>query len=358
MSIINSKPSKSDKQKPDKKCLSPDYKGIQIAIDLAAQPTRAALTRHFVSILNDLYKPLSIALYRPEYGQTIEAKRNVELANVRVFDYLTTASQSPLPLRSIQGAYTCAAGKEPVELKDNAYTTSYFPIQGCGSVCEILAVKHPVETLQDDELFHALVTLFENLLNIFNLAERDSLTNLLNRKAFDKTITQIHNKQHQDFITSSEHHYIYLALIDLDHFKRINDQFGHLYGDEILIGFARLMEQSFRRQDWIFRYGGEEFAAIIEDVSPQHIELVLNRFRETVERHRFPFVEKISISIGCVRIEGGGASPLTIDKADKALYYSKEHGRNRVSVYENLVNNGQLNEQSATETDVTLFHSP
>jgi diguanylate cyclase (GGDEF)-like protein len=344
--------------KSDKKYLSYKYKGLQLAIDLAAQPTRAALTRHFVSILNDLYRPISMALYRPEYGQTIEAKRNMELADVRVFDYLTPASKPSLPLHTIQGAYTCAANKELVELKDNAHTTSYLPIQSCGSVCEILAVEHQLETLQDEELFHALIALFENLLNIFNLAERDSLTNLLNRKAFDKTITQIHNKQHQDFITRSKHHYVYLALIDIDHFKRINDQFGHLYGDEILIGFARLMEQSFRRQDWIFRYGGEEFAAIIEDVSPQHIELVLNRFRETVERHHFPFVGTITISIGCVHIEGGGASPLTIDKADKALYFSKEHGRNRVSVYENLLSKGELVEQSATESDVTLFQSP
>ncbi|KPJ90921.1 MAG: hypothetical protein AMJ53_12660, partial [Gammaproteobacteria bacterium SG8_11] len=193
------------------------------------------------------------------------------------------------------------------------------------------------------------------LINIFNLAERDSLTNLLNRKAFDKTMSQIHNKEHQNFITRSKHHFVYLALIDIDHFKHVNDQFGHLYGDEILIGFARLMEQSFRRQDWIFRYGGEEFAAIIEDVSPQHIELVLNRFREKVEQHQFPFVGTITISIGCVHIESGGASPLTIDKADKALYYAKEHGRNRVSVYENLVSQGELIEKTATETDVTLF---
>ncbi len=338
--------------------LGNSYKGIEFAIELTAQSTRAALTRRFVEILNGLYKPFSIALYRPEYGQTIEAKRNLELSHVRVFDYLASTHHTAQPLHMIQGAYTCAANNQPVEWKHNSRTTSYIPIRGCGAVCEILVVEHQLESLQNQPLFHALITLFENLLNIFNLAERDSLTNLLNRKAFDKTITQIHNKQHQDFITRSKQHFVYLGLIDIDHFKRINDQFGHLYGDEILIGFARLMEQSFRRQDWIFRYGGEEFAAIIEDVSPQHIELVLNRFREKVEQHNFPFASKITISIGCVHIESGGAVPSTIDKADKALYYSKEHGRNRVSVYENLVNKGKLIEQPATETDVTLFHSP
>ena len=184
------------------------------------------------------------------------------------------------------------------------------------------------------------------------------MTNLLNRKAFDKTLTQIHSKEHQNIITRSKHHYVYLALIDIDHFKRVNDQFGHLYGDEILINFARLMEQSFRRQDWIFRYGGEEFAVIIEDVSAQHIEMVLNRFREKIQQHHFPFIGSITISIGCAHVESGGASPLTVDKADKALYYSKEHGRNRVSVFEKLVSKGELVELTTPESDVTLFRSP
>jgi diguanylate cyclase (GGDEF)-like protein len=341
--------------KPKKDYSTNNFKGLQYAVDLTAQPTRAALTRKFVGILSDLYKLRSTALYRAEYGQTIAAKRNLELSDLRVFDYLHPGSHPPLPLQSIPGAYTCAATDKPVELKNRSHTTSYFPIHSDGAVCEILALTHPLESLQDQQLFQSLTALFENLINIFNLAERDSLTNLLNRKAFDRTITQIHNKQHQEFITRSKLHYIYLALIDIDYFKRVNDQFGHLYGDEILIGFARLMQQSFRHQDWIFRYGGEEFAAIIEDVSEHHIELVLNRFREKVEQHHFPFVGSITISIGCVQIEGGGAAPLTIDKADKALYYAKEHGRNRVSVYENLIREGELLDQTAADTDVTLF---
>ena len=144
-------------------------------------------------------------------------------------------------------------------------------------------------------------------------------------------------------------------MIDIDHFKKINDQFGHLYGDEILIEFARLLEQSLRRQDWIFRYGGEEFAAIIEDISPQHIETVLNRFREKVTQYAFAFSCKVTVSIGCARIEPGGASPMTIDKADKALYYSKEHGRNRVSVYESLLKSGCIAELPTAETQITYF---
>lgn len=333
------------------------YQGLQFAIELSAQSTRSALTRCFVGILKKCFPLETIALYRPEYGQTIEAKRNLDLGDVRIFDFLTADEHQPLPLHGIKGAYACVADNAPVEIKSRSLTTSFFPIHSSGCVCEILAVSHKLDNLLNEPFFQALLELFENLLNIFNLAERDSLTNLLNRKAFDKTILQVHNKEHQNFITRSKHHFVYLALIDLDHFKRINDQFGHLYGDEILIGFARLMEQSFRRQDWIFRYGGEEFAVIIEDVSPKHIELVLNRFREKVQHHHFPFAGNITISIGCVRIEGGAPSPLTIDKADKALYYSKEHGRNRVSVYENLLSRGELEEPASVDSEVTLFRS-
>ena len=335
-----------------------NHQDLQLAIELTAQPTRAALSRRFAAMLSDLYKLRSIALYRPEHGQTIEAKRNLALAEVRIFDYLTRSNQPALPLHDIPGAYTCATENRPVELKNGGVTVSFFPIHGCDGICEILALQHELPSLQDQELFGALLVLFENLLNIFNMAERDSLTNLLNRKAFDKTLTQIHSKEHQNVITRSKHHYVYLALIDIDHFKRVNDQFGHLYGDEILINFARLMEQSFRRQDWIFRYGGEEFAVIIEDVSAQHIEMVLNRFREKIQQHHFPFIGSITISIGCAHVESGGASPLTVDKADKALYYSKEHGRNRVSVFEKLVSKGELVELTTPESDVTLFRSP
>ena len=334
-----------------------NYPGLQLAIELSSQPNRTTLTRSFIAILEKLYQPHAIALYRPEFGQTIEAKRNLELADVQVFDYLSSEASQTQPLHSIQGAYTCARNDQSVESTDKSHTVSFFPIHGSGAVTEILALTHNKPTLQNQPEFQALLVLFENLLSIFNLAERDSLTDLLNRKAFDKTIVQIHNKEHQTHIKQSKQQFMYLALIDIDHFKRINDQFGHLYGDEILIGFARLLEQSFRRQDWIFRYGGEEFAVIVEDVSPRHIELVLNRFREKVESHRFPLVGRITVSVGCVHIKGGAASPYTIDNADKALYYSKDHGRNRVSVYDTLVQKGELPEPAAVHADVTLFQS-
>jgi len=340
---------------PQNNSISSKYKNLQFAIDLSAQSSRAALTRHFVTILSQLYKPRSIALFRPEQGHTMTPKRDQELGSVRVFDYLAPSDQPALALNEIRGAFMCAAEDRIVVSPSRDYNTSYFPIHGCGGICEILSLSHESDSLANQELLGGLLKLFENLLNIFNLAERDSLTNLYNRKAFDKTIAQIHTEERQRYLDRSEQHFIYLAMIDIDYFKKINDQFGHLYGDEILIEFARLLEQSLRRQDWIFRYGGEEFAAIIEDISPQHIESVLNRFRDKVAQHKFAFSCKVTVSIGCARIEPGGASPMTIDKADKALYYSKEHGRNKVSVYEILLKNGSIVEPPAPETQITYF---
>jgi diguanylate cyclase (GGDEF)-like protein len=328
---------------------------LKFAIELSAQPSRAALTQHFIAILNNIYQPQAIRLYRPEQSQTMTPKRDQDLASIRIFNYLAPSDQPATPLHEIPGASACASEDKVVVSPGNGYTTSYFPIHGCGGICEILAIDHPSPRLTGTELLGSLLKLFENLLGIFNLAERDSLTNLFNRKAFDKTIAQVHNEERQRYLTRSDQHCIYLAMIDIDHFKKINDQLGHLYGDEILIEFARLLEQSLRRQDWIFRYGGEEFAAIIEDISPNHIEIVLNRFRETVAQHTFAFSREVTVSIGCARIEPGGASPTTIDKADKALYYSKEHGRNRISVYETLLENGCVLEAPLSETDITFF---
>ena len=340
---------------PQNNTFSAKFNSLQLAIGLTAQSSRAALTQHFVDILNNIYNPRSIALYRPEQGHLITPKRDQELGSVRVFDYLTAPDQPALPLNEIRGAFTCAAEDKPVVSHGTGQTTSYFPVHASGGVCEILAIVHDSDSLHNQELLGTLLTLFENLIHIFNQAEHDGLTSLFNRKAFDKTITQVHIEERQRYLDKSSQHCIYLAMIDIDHFKKVNDQFGHLYGDEILIEFSRLLEQSLRRQDWIFRYGGEEFAAIIEDISPQHIETVLNRFREKVAQHKFAFSRKVTISIGCARIEPGGAPPLTVDKADKALYYSKQHGRNRVSVYEALRKSNRISAPTASKTDITLF---
>ncbi|HZZ92738.1 MAG TPA: GGDEF domain-containing protein [Usitatibacter sp.] len=185
---------------------------------------------------------------------------------------------------------------------------------------------------------------FERLVD----AETDPLTRLSNRRAFHG---QIETSLRRWAVTGRHWHF---ALLDIDHFKRINDEFGHLFGDEILVRFAQLLRDSFRAGDLIYRFGGEEFVAVYGVEQEEQGSAPLDRFRALVEGYEFPGVGAITVSGGHTRI--GDASPTSslIDRADRALYYAKHHGRNRICDFERLVAAGEL-EMVPPRRDVTIF---
>jgi len=144
-------------------------------------------------------------------------------------------------------------------------------------------------------------------------------------------------------------------VLDIDHFKRINDELGHLYGDEILVRFSQLLRETFRAGDLLYRFGGEEFVAVYGVEHEEEGATPLERFRRAVERHPFPGVRQVTVSAGHTRIPDATTPASTlIDRADLALYYAKGHGRNRVCGWEALVAAGEL-ESVTPYRDVTLF---
>ena len=169
---------------------------------------------------------------------------------------------------------------------------------------------------------------------VHHLAMRDYLTNLMNRTSFDTYITEtfknrVKNRQN-----------VAIMLLDIDHFKNVNDTWGHLCGDEILRQFAGILMTHVRSGDLVARYGGEEFVIIAMMDNPQQLKQLAERLRKEVEDQIFTFgSEKIRIttSIGAVYIPP--SVPLdhfqAIDLADKRLYQAKSEGRNRV-IYEIL----------------------
>jgi diguanylate cyclase (GGDEF)-like protein len=157
----------------------------------------------------------------------------------------------------------------------------------------------------------------------------------------------------EEVITESEPVQNWLAVVDIDHFKQVNDRFGHLYGDEVLILIANILRTSFRSHDRIFRFGGEEFVVLLRNTTLSKAHKVFNRFRETVQEHHFPQVGSVTVSLGFVGTSRG--SPVEIlGQADQALYYAKEHGRNQVRFYEDLIASGELATKVAND-DVELF---
>ena len=147
----------------------------------------------------------------------------------------------------------------------------------------------------------------------------------------------------------AEHKEQWLAVIDIDHFKRVNDRFGHLYGDEVLLLIANLLRTSFRTQDRIFRFGGEEFVVLLRSTTLADARNIFDRFRSNVENYPFPQVGQVTVSIGFANISQ--QTPVVIlGHADQALYYAKTHGRNQVCHYDELVASGELESQISNDS--------
>jgi diguanylate cyclase (GGDEF)-like protein len=214
-------------------------------------------------------------------------------------------------------------------------------------VVELVGKRPPVAVIGSLECFAAVASkYFERLVD----AETDPLTRLSNRRAFHSHI----DAGLRQWSESGRPHYF--AMLDIDHFKRVNDDFGHLYGDEILVHFANLMRRTFRAGDRMYRFGGEEFVLIYDAEPGIGGEIVLERFRSAMEAYAFPGIGRVTVSIGFAQIaDSSTPAAILIDRADQAVYYAKEHGRNRVCGWEALVTLGELGEQVSANKDVTLF---
>lgn len=234
-------------------------------------------------------------------------------------------------------------------------TRTLFPIPGLTKALGVLAIEGEV-----DNSFHnfldPLLRIYSSHAFLLNRNERDSLTGLYNRQAMESKICQIYQRDEAKQRKSDTQQQSWcIALLDIDHFKKINDKYGHIYGDEVLTLFGQLLELSFREDDMLFRYGGEEFVLVLKDVDHLKAVNILNRFREQVAATEFPKVGHITVSIGFTMLDTSEPLPTNIDRADQALYYSKNNGRNRSSSFEDLTRRGEIVPQKFDQDNVTVF---
>ena len=182
--------------------------------------------------------------------------------------------------------------------------------------------------------------------------ETDPLTRLSNRRAFHSQL----DAGLRRWVAGGRPWFF--AILDIDHFKGINDQWGHLYGDEILVRFAQLLRETVRAGDLLYRFGGEEFVLIYGTDQEAGGQQTLERFRSVVERFDFPGIGRVTVSIGFTRIsEASIPAALLIERADQAMYYAKAHGRNQVHSWESLLEAGKVSPAPAraVDFDVTIF---
>ncbi|MHC5112208.1 MAG: bifunctional diguanylate cyclase/phosphodiesterase [Planctomycetota bacterium] len=166
------------------------------------------------------------------------------------------------------------------------------------------------------------------------LATRDSLTGCLNRRAFSDRFKQLFEASSDD---GSE---LSCMMVDLDHFKAVNDNFGHAVGDEVIIMLAEVLKANTRREDLVGRYGGEEFCLVLPGMSIDQAYNVAERIRLRIKDEsskRYENGPRVTASIGVASMRDNPADPGTLNKlADSALYCAKENGRNRVVSYASI----------------------
>ena len=184
-----------------------------------------------------------------------------------------------------------------------------WPILNNNNVCAVLIVSPPNSDDDKIDILSAFVEIYSNFLIVIDNGQRDTLTGLLNRKTFDtqinkilKTLESECTDQPQERRELHADKQYWLGILDIDHFKSVNDTYGHLYGDEVLLIFAQIMREFFRSRDVLFRYGGEEFVVVLTPTSEADALQVFNRFREAVAAYDFPQIEHVTVSIGVVEM--------------------------------------------------------
>ncbi|UCD77865.1 MAG: GGDEF domain-containing response regulator, partial [Desulfobacterales bacterium] len=161
------------------------------------------------------------------------------------------------------------------------------------------------------------------------LSTRDELTGLYNRRFFDEALEREIARARR---YGSD---LVLCMLDLDHFKKVNDTYGHAAGDSVLSEVSKMLKNCIRKSDFVGRYGGEEFAILLPNTGPEQARIVSEKFRRMVAGHHFGhngsrFQLTVSLGIAAYNRISDPSSDQLVEFADQALYRAKREGRNRV----------------------------
>jgi diguanylate cyclase len=197
-------------------------------------------------------------------------------------------------------------------------------------VSSVRMQDHLNETVMEVEKLH------EKIKELRKEAKTDALTGLPNRRSFDEAVgLELENAAALGYPFS-------ILYVDIDHFKRINDEHGHLIGDNVLKLTARMITKLIRGQDLVARYGGEEFLVILHDTDLTGGTVVAEKIRASFEKMNMykkdgkEALGKVTLSAGVSQYRPGENIEEMIGRADKALYHSKTNGRNRVSTEQDI----------------------
>lgn len=334
--------------------------------DLTGFRDRDVLDVTLVGALRDLLQPQAVAIHRC-VGDGAERRwmTRARLAlsdRVAAADSLWPDADSLPPFDAYPQRVECLERQTTV-LVEGPPPQTLFALSSESDVIGVLELttERPLDAEQA-RLVTSILRIYRNFHGLLDYSERDTLTGLLNRKTFDESFMRVANEPAprgegpaaSDPRRAAAPAGCWLGVIDIDHFKSVNDTHGHLIGDEVLLLLSRLMRSSFRYQDRLYRFGGEEFVVLMRSASPEAAAGAFERLRSNVEAYGFPRVGRITVSVGFTEVRPGDTPAGAFERADKAVYYAKQHGRNQVANHAALVSTGALAEK-AHDGDVELF---
>lgn len=355
----------------------PQHKHSSIKIidnlaEITSHHDRQVLEKSLLKTLNELFPGDGMRLFRV---REFFDQHEISLLAFCVNDVIVSSIDNPRVIPSaadLSAGLTAAIENEDVEVIDNkvdgGWHVIYPAFDSHGDIFAVLvhSCKETV-TPNDQRLIYGILKVYSNYLALIDKSQRDKLTGLYNRETLDNEITKIlvktsdqlavvavdANSQRRREVVSR----YWLGVIDIDHFKQINDNYGHLYGDEVIILVARMMTSGFiRDDDLVYRYGGEEFVVLLKAPDEKDAMLTFERLRSRIAEHRFPQLDHVTVSIGFVEVARQQSPSDVIGQADEALYFAKEHGRNQVQSYSRLVEENKIKvPQPIMQSDVELF---
>ena len=345
---------------------------IHHIVRISARRDRTEINAALMYAIEDLFHPVRVRLY-----QCYPRAKKAMLFDCAGFDqHISYVHNAYLPDRRYctpldNHAHLKRCRREAsivLDELDGGLHRLVFPVGPASEPLYLIEITLTEEFTADGRVsLMGLIEYFGNHIALLNYGEADTLTGLASRKTFEKHLFELLGRANQDNLSansgsepvrrtgSSNDSRHWLAVCDIDHFKSINDNFGHLIGDEVLIMMGQLMRTSFRFDDQLFRFGGEEFIVVLQPADVDSAMRTFERFRTEVANQVFSRVGHVTISIGFSQLLPYDTPNDVIDRADEALYYAKQHGRNRVDNYEMLIAAGELQPKQVAKGEVELF---
>jgi diguanylate cyclase (GGDEF)-like protein len=285
----------------------------------------------YASRAKNALKPVSLAQLRQQLSLQLQTSLETE----RILELFFVAVQRLVPLSAL--SYQLASCDLRLDLGERANHSAGYRLNHDGEYLGELTFRRNQRFSEDElgQLESLLASLLFPLRNALlyraalQTALRDPLTETGNRVAMVQTLQREVDMARRNLQPLS------VLMVDIDHFKQINDQHGHSIGDEALKAVASALKDSLRNVDMVFRYGGEEFLVLLSNTSREAASMVGERLRMAVMGIQYLVEHRaidLSVSLGCASLLPGESMESLLRRADGALYVSKREGRNRLSM--------------------------